>query len=118
MTLGGPGSKMAEPLLSKPGRLTTSEAGRHMKKDLLTERLHRGTQASVKMGRRQLNFRTNDTFNQLQAFGDGVQLQYEDTTPHPGMGGQARLGKRSYLASHPAHYEPMTPFSARSPMKQ
>ena len=70
------------------------------------------------MGRRQLNFRTSDTFSQLQAFGDGVQLQYEDTTPHPGMGSQARLGKRSYLASHPTPYEPITPFSARSPMKQ
>jgi len=117
MTLGGPGSKAAEPLLSKPGRLTTSEAGRNAKKSLLTERLHRGTQASVKMGRRQLNFRMGETFS--QTVGDVTTLQYEDATPTPSMVGPARLGKRSFAASHVSAYEPMTPYTpGRTPLKR
>ena len=51
--MGGPGSEASEPLLSRLGKLPENEASRQLKKANLTERLHRGTQASVKLGRRQ-----------------------------------------------------------------
>ena len=98
MTLGAPGSKMSEPLLSTPGRFTMNEASRQKKKANLTERLHRGTQASVKLGRRQMQSR--DIFQPYRT-GD-APLEYEEhaTTPGP-----SRLGKRNFLSSH----LPLTP---------
>ena len=114
MTLGGPGSKLNEPILSRPGRLTTNEAGRNHKKAILTERLHRGTQASVKQGRRQMTQRLGDHF--VQKLGEsGVPLEYEEYTP---MHGPSKLGKRSFHSSHlPTTPDPMTPHYSGLSMK-
>ena len=108
MSLGGPKPKNSEPLLSTPGKLSLSEASRQKKKDSLTERLHRGTQASVKLGRRQLYQR--DVFK----YGE-TPYQNEESTPT--LGQSTRLGKRNFIASQlpmtPApDYRPATPLYA------
>ena len=94
MTLGGPGTKISEPLLSTPGKITMSEAGRISKKANLTERLHRGTQASVKMGRRQMQHRIGDIYSQRPGETPDGQ-DFDELAKSP-----SRLGKRPFFASH------------------